>query len=81
MAWRPLVIATCFALTMVGCAVDNDDDGAAPDVTIRNEQPAPPADEPDVHIGVEHKDTDVDIDARTAPNPNDADTTPNDQPR
>jgi hypothetical protein len=65
MNWKPLVIAGCFAVTMVGCAVDTDDD-RAPNVTIRNEERAqPPASDSDVHVGVEHKDTDVDIHTRS----------------
>ena len=78
MHWKPLVIAGCFALTMVGCAVDTDDDDRAPSVTIRNEERVqPPANEPDIHVGVEHKGTDVDInansDSRPAPDKKDVD--------
>lgn len=81
MHWKPLVIASCFAVTMIGCAVDTDDD-RAPNVTIRNEQPS--ADKPDVHIGVEHKGTDVDInansDSRPAPDKKDVDIDINTKP-
>ena len=90
MHWKPLVIAACFAVTTIGCAVDTDDD--TPDVNITHEErvaPPPAPDQPDVDIDVDANthpapptddtDVDVDIDARR-PAPEQPDSAPSDSP-
>ena len=76
---RALLLATCLALPLAGCAVDTDDD--TPDVIIRER----PADAPDVDITVERDTapapkTDIDIhtESQTAPQPDSGSDTTDD---
>ena len=77
---RALLLATCLALPLAGCAIDTDDD--TPDVNIRTERPA---DAPDVNITVERDTapapkTDIDIhtESKTAPQPDSGSDTTDD---
>ena len=88
MHWKPLVIAACFAVPMIGCAVETDDDTPDINVTYEDRVAPPPAAQPDVDIDIDANtepappaddtDVDIDIDARTAPEQ--PDSAPSDSP-